>query len=215
MPFPFRTRASPYHISAAPTGANTISPTIDDLGLETAFAGLSRSAVPFAEEAPRRPAQWEAPPRRPRRLGPLLAALGIAACAMAAIPGRETIVRHVPATARIYAALGFSSNIRGLALGELKSTVSDIGDRRVLMVEGAISNLRETTTEVPNLRISVRGADSQEVYAWVIRPLKSHLGAGERMAFRTRLASPPEGAENVFVRLATPSEKPSAHEDGA
>jgi hypothetical protein len=80
----------------------------------------------------------------------------------------------------------------------------------VLTVEGALVNLRGQKTEVPDMRIAVRDADSREIYVWTTRPPKAALEAREETPFRLRLASPPPGARQVMVRFGSVSEKTAA-----
>jgi hypothetical protein len=54
---------------------------------------------------------------------------------------------------------------------------------------------------VPRLRFAARNAAGQEIYTWTALPSRSILGPGERLDFRSRLASPPADARNVLVRF--------------
>jgi len=40
-----------------------------------------------------------------------------------------------------------------------------------------------------------------EIYSWTALPDRKALGAGERMAFRSRLATPPPEGRDVVVRF--------------
>lgn len=122
---------------------------------------------------------------------------------MAAAAERAAIVRAVPTTARLFAAVGLPVNLRGLALDNVHMNIFDVGDRRILVVEGAIVNLRDATIETPNIRLTLRGADKREIYVWTATAPKSRLGPDEQVAFRARLAAPPDGVSDVVVRFAS------------
>jgi hypothetical protein len=136
------------------------------------------------------------------RLPPFLLAAGVACVLATAVAQREAIVRTVPAGARIYAMLGLPVNLRGLAFRDVKGILLDEGQQRVLAIAGEISNLRGSTWPVPDLRIAVRGSDGREMYTWTTAAPKPDLEAGETVAFRARLATPPEGAREIVVRFA-------------
>ncbi|MFM9816121.1 hypothetical protein ACKI16_47550, partial [Streptomyces scabiei] len=63
------------------------------------------------------------------------------------------------------------------------------------------SNSSSGEHSVPAIRFALRGDDSQEIYAWSIEPKQALLTPGATMRFRTRLASPPEQAADIQVRM--------------
>jgi predicted Zn finger-like uncharacterized protein len=146
--------------------------------------------------------------------GAALIVLAIVAGGMAAAAWRAPIVRAMPGAARLFAAIGLPVNLRGLALDNVRTDIFDLGDRRVLVVEGAIVNLRDSATASPNIRIALRGADKRELYVWTAPAPKTRLGPDEQVAFRTRLAAPPDGASDVMVRFASVGDRLSAMKDG-
>jgi hypothetical protein len=133
---------------------------------------------------------------------------------MGAIAARATIGKAVPNTARIFAAIGLPVNLRGLALDNVHTNIFDSGDRKVLIVEGAIVNLRDSSMETPNMRIALRGQDKRELYVWTAPAPKARLGPNEQVAFRTRLAAPPDGVSDVLVRFAAFGDKLSPMKEG-
>jgi predicted Zn finger-like uncharacterized protein len=143
-----------------------------------------------------------------------LAILLILGCAMAGVATRGSIVKAAPNTARIFAMIGLPVNLRGLALDNVRTNSFDLGDRRVLVVEGAIVNLHDSATETPDLRIALRGIDKRELYVWMAPAPKARLGPNEQIAFRTRLAAPPEGVNDVLVKFASAGDKLSPTKDG-
>jgi len=54
---------------------------------------------------------------------------------------------------------------------------------------------------VPRLRFAARNVSGQEIYTWTMLPSRSILGPGEKLDFRSRLASPPAEASDVMVRF--------------
>ena len=148
------------------------------------------------------------------RAGRIFAVFLVLGCGMGAIAARATIVRAIPNTARIFAAIGLPVNLRGLALDNVRTNIFDSGDRKVLIVEGAIANLRDQPMETPNMRIALRGQDRQELYVWTAPAPKARLGPNEQVAFRTRLAAPPDGVSDVLVRFAAVGDKASPMKDG-
>jgi hypothetical protein len=152
--------------------------------------------------------------RGARRTLAALAALTLVAAPMAALAARAAIVRAVPAAARVFAAVGLPVNLVGLALDNVHASIFDLGDRRVLVVEGAIVNLREAPTPTPNLRIALRDAAKREIYSWTAPVAKGRLGPDEQLAFRSRLAAPPDGVGDVLVRFAAVGDGRSAMKDG-
>jgi predicted Zn finger-like uncharacterized protein len=145
--------------------------------------------------------------RNRKGAGVALAVLALVAGAMGAAAWRAPIVRAMPGSARLFAAIGLPVNLRGLALDNVRSNIFDLGDRRVLVVEGAIVNLRDSATPSPNIRIALRGADKRELYVWTAPAPKSRLGPDEQVAFRTRLAAPPDGVSDVLVKFASAADR--------
>ncbi len=143
-----------------------------------------------------------------------LAAFLIVAGAMAAGAERTAIVKAAPTTARLFAAVGLPVNLRGLSLDNVHSSIFDLGDRRVLVIEGAIVNLRDTATEAPDIRIALRGVDKRELYVWTAPAPRSRLGPDEQVAFRTRLAAPPDGVSDVLVKFASVGDRLAPMRDG-
>jgi predicted Zn finger-like uncharacterized protein len=187
--------------------------------------GALEDAQQRSRDAPRRFTEATNPARRRegssmrksdglRRTGKAFAALLILGCAMGALAARVVIVKAVPDAARIFAAVGLPVNLRGLALDNVHTNIFDSGDRKVLIVEGAIVNLRDSSMETPNMRIALRGQDKRELYVWTAPAPKAQLGPNEQVAFRTRLAAPPEGVSDVLVRFAAFGDKLSPMKEG-
>jgi len=120
----------------------------------------------------------------------------------ALIGGRGHIVRLWPQANAAYALAGLSVNQRGLDLNNVQARLIEDGGHSMLVVEGEIANRRSSSAKVPNLRLAVRDPSGQEVYSWDTSAPKTKLEAGETIAFRARLATPPVGGHDLLVRFA-------------
>ena len=80
----------------------------------------------------------------------------------------------------------------------------------ILVVKGEIVSAADKPVAVPRLRFAARDAAGQEIYVWTALPSRSILGPGERLAFNSRLASPPAEAKNVLVRFFNTQDAASA-----
>lgn len=127
--------------------------------------------------------------------------IGLVAVFAGLIAGRAKVVRALPQTAPLFAAIGLPVNLRGLAFEDVKTTSETSDDVKVLVVEGTIANVSGGAAEVPRLRFAVRNAAGVEVYNWTAQPSRSILGPGEKLEFRSRLASPPADSHEVTVRF--------------
>ncbi len=129
------------------------------------------------------------------------AILALIAINMALIGWRADLVRLLPQTASLYAAIGLSVNLRGLAFTDLRNETETQDGVQVLVVEGTIASTATRAVDVPRLRFAVRNGSGQEIYAWTALPPKSVLAPGETTTFRSRLASPPRETREVLVRF--------------
>jgi predicted Zn finger-like uncharacterized protein len=127
--------------------------------------------------------------------------LVLAAVIAALLNWRAAVVRFVPQTASLFAAVGLPVNLRGLSFDEVKTSIETQEGVSVLVIEGTIGNLTRQPLEVPRLRFAVRNAAGYEVYAWTAQPTQPVLAPGDRAPFRSRLASPPADAQDIIVRF--------------
>ena len=114
---------------------------------------------------------------------------------------RADIVRLLPQTASLYAAVGLPVNLRGLSFQNIHMSRLEHEGVGLLVLEGSIVNIAARPVEVPRLRFAVHNEARHEIYAWTMRPPRSILGPGDTLAFRSRLASPPLDARKVQVRF--------------
>jgi predicted Zn finger-like uncharacterized protein len=166
-------------------------------------------AVAEVDEAPLAPAPAPPPlplPARarrrrafPRRLAAAAVLLGMG---LAATAGREAVVRRLPETARLYAAVGLPVNLRGLDLAGVGSEVVLSGTDRILIVEGEIANPGRRAVAVPPLQLAVQDEEGRPLYTWTSEGPRGTLQPAESTRFRVRLAAPPPEGRRVFVRFA-------------
>ena len=129
------------------------------------------------------------------------AILALIAINAALIVRRADVVRWVPQTASLYSAIGLPVNLRGLVFADV-TTKKEIQDGvQVLVVEGTIVSAASRATDVPRLRFGVRNEAGREIYSWTALPNRKVLPAGETMAFRSLLATPPREGRDVVVRF--------------
>jgi predicted Zn finger-like uncharacterized protein len=120
--------------------------------------------------------------------------------------GRFQIVRFFPQTASLFKLVGLDVNLRHLTFAGVKISREERDGVPVLAVEGTIISQSNNPIEVPRLRFAVRNATGQEIYAWTSKPSRSILEPGDKLPFRSRLASPPADASDVLVRFANASD---------
>jgi predicted Zn finger-like uncharacterized protein len=116
---------------------------------------------------------------------------------------RTDVVRLMPQTASLFAAIGLPVNLRGIALVDVTTAMEASEGVPVLLVKGRMTNITRQPREIPRLRFAMRNAAGNEVYAWTSLPAKRTLAPGEAEPFETRLASPPADGQAVVVRFFT------------
>jgi predicted Zn finger-like uncharacterized protein len=88
----------------------------------------------------------------------------------------------------------------GLQIRLVRGALERVRDGHVLAVEGEITNRTNGEMEVPAVRVSLR-SDGTERYSWLVEPTTTRLDAGGRVVFRSVLAAPPAGVDEVAFRL--------------
>ena len=114
---------------------------------------------------------------------------------------RTEVVRILPQTASLYAAVGLPVNLRGLDFTDVQTTSTQNDGIAILVVEGSIVNSTSRKIDVPRLNFSVRNERGLEIYNWAAPAPKPALQPGETLPFRSRLASPPPEMHRVVVRF--------------
>ena len=118
----------------------------------------------------------------------------------------ETIVSAAPIAIKAYDRLGYDINIYGLELRRVERQHAIINGTRVLSIKGDILNISDDQKKLPWLRFALEDAAGQEVYTWTLDTAARPLRPGEMTGFTTRVASPPEGAQNLKIRFARSNE---------
>lgn len=138
--------------------------------------------------------------RARRYAGAAVFALAVVALT-AVVTQREEIVRQLPDLGGLYKLVGLEVNLRGLEFQDV-NTFRDFEDGNVvLVVEGRIANVSETDQTLPKIRIALRSAQGEEIYAWAVEPVAQTLSAGKTIEFRSRHPAPPTRARRVQVRF--------------
>jgi predicted Zn finger-like uncharacterized protein len=151
------------------------------------------------------PGRFAAMRRKRSRRPPSVPTVALALMAvLGAILGwRADVVRVMPQTASLFAAIGLPVNLRGLTFLDVKTNKEVQDGVPVLVVEGRITNITKLMLEVPRLRFAMRNGAGNEVYSWSTLPTQPILAPGAEQSFRTRLASPPAEGREVMVRFFT------------
>jgi len=205
--------------SAPPPAATTVAP-LNDLAVASADAPVlapaddvtpPQSADTVAHErtvggdietvAARRIVR-AAKRRRTRSLqGLTTAILVLLAIITGLVAWRSDVVRWLPQTASLYAAIGMPVNLRGLELANVMTGRESKAGVPLLVVAGEIVSRSRHAVEVPRLRFALRNDSGKEIYAWTALPSHAVLTPGATLAFRSRLASPPGEVHQVLVRF--------------
>lgn len=131
----------------------------------------------------------------------LTTAMAAGAAAVAMFP--EEVVRVLPGSARLYERAGIEVNVRGFEIRKVSSQLMTVDGTPVLAVKGEIVNVSGSARKVPAMRFSVRSGGEAELYSWTLASVGNRsLGPGEATSFLTRVATPPEGSEDVEIRFA-------------
>jgi predicted Zn finger-like uncharacterized protein len=157
-----------------------------------------RSRTPSARPPRRRPSAAKGPGRRLSRVIVLAA---VAACAWFAVTRREAVVRAWPEVAGLYARLGLAVNLRGIVFENVTTAATTEAGLPVLVVEGSMRNIARDPVSVPRLRFAIRDDKQVELYSWTAVASRNELASDAVLAFKTRLASPPNGGQTVAVRF--------------
>jgi predicted Zn finger-like uncharacterized protein len=120
---------------------------------------------------------------------------------VALVGARSDVVRFLPQTASLFAAIGLPVNLRHLKFEHVRIARETQKGVTILLVEGSIVSTSGGPVEVPRLRFAARNAGGQEIYTWTAKPERSILGPGESLKFSSSLASPPADAHDVMVRF--------------
>jgi hypothetical protein len=139
-------------------------------------------------------------PAKGLAFSPPIAIAAMAALVLALIVWRADVVRLMPQTAAFFQFTGLGVNLRNLAFEDVKVSTETVNGSRVFVIEGAIA-AASRTLEVPRLRFVVQDARGADIYAWNSVVDQAVIQPGEKIAFKSRLASPPADAQTIVVRF--------------
>ena len=183
-------------IRLAPEQAETI-PFIDaDLEV-TRLARAARNSTELAKAAKLRKR------RELRAFAALAFAITLPVAMLFISP--ERVVASVPGMADVYGKLGLEINLRGLAFRDVKPQLMDADGTRVFAVRGLVENVSDTERRIPSIRFALL-ADGREIYTWKLPATSRALKPGESTTFLTRVAAPPENADDLEIRFAREDE---------
>jgi len=155
----------------------------------------------FAARRARRERLRNQPKSRVPRPGTVIALL--MAVLGALLGWRSDVVRAMPGTASLFAAIGLPVNLRGLAFSDVTTTREAHDGATILVVQGTIANVSKQPRDVPRIRLAMKNDKGTEVYTWTSLPERTALAPGDSQPFQTRLASPPPEGKSVEVRFFT------------
>ena len=108
---------------------------------------------------------------------------------------------------KLYDLAGIEVNVRGFEIRNIKQQHLIADGTRVFAVRGQVVNLSGGDSKAPALRFILRDANQREVYAWTLDGVATRsLKPDEATSFVTRIASPPETADDLQIRFAQASE---------
>ena len=126
--------------------------------------------------------------------GAMLACLGFALL----VVEREGVVRGVPRTAALYAAVGLPVNVVGLAFEHVapeRLATSDV------TIRGALRNVAGRRVRVPRLAFEVRDAGGATLVAWSEQVSARTLAAGSEVVFASTPHRLPTESRSVTVHF--------------
>lgn len=152
--------------------------------------------------------------RRPKRPGrdarsasrgnaAVILSLCLIAAMAAAILFRTTLVRVMPESAAVFAAIGLPVNLLGLRLSGLRSDLGQEGEAQVLVVTGEIANETGRPVQVPAVALTIEGENGAALYSWTDKGTGGELAPHGMTRFQARLASPPPDGRHVLVTFST------------
>jgi len=124
----------------------------------------------------------------------------LAAAGVSAISFRGQVADALPASAPVYAAIGFPVDKPPLVFGEVGYSWDDAAGN-TLTLNGQVTNTRSELIEVPNLQITARDENGAVLVEDSQFLGESALLAGETFEFRVRVEVSPEKLKTVELRF--------------
>jgi len=142
------------------------------------------------------------PPRRRAGAAAWLAlVLAVAAGFAALFVFRQQFVAVWPPASQLYRLAGLTVEAPGLGLDirDVKFERQAEAGQPVLLVTGQVVNVSASAKPTPRLRVAIGDEARKELVHWTVPLARESLGAGESMAFSTRLPNPPANARSLSV----------------
>jgi len=145
------------------------------------------------------------PVRRPRSNAPLIATFTFVGVLfmmlVGAVVAREQIVQAWPASARLYAVAGLSTDApgTGLVLQSIRSEQRFEGAVPVLRVTGQVANISQQAREIPEIRAVSLDAQRRPIQSWKFTATPTRLLPGEVATFDSIQREPGENIAQVTV----------------
>jgi len=117
------------------------------------------------------------------------------------------VILLTPALSPLPRLSAMLSGMEGVALQGVSSRTVKLRGTDAILVEGEIVNRTGREMDVPAVRIALKQGGS-EVYSWLLEPTVLRVAAGDKVGFRSAMASPRPGATQVALSLAGRSEAP-------
>lgn len=124
-----------------------------------------------------------------------------------AIPARESVVRAIPDTARLYAMIGLPVNVRGVEFSQFTAERSMVSGLAVLTIEGSVINVVDRDVSLGPMRLALMGAEGQELFVWRVEPAAEMLNPEQSVAIASELTAPPPNVNGVAVRFLQDGER--------
>lgn len=137
------------------------------------------------------------PMARFRRAARVMLALFVFLSLFGAVWFRTEIVRQYPELNALYSVVGLGANVVGLDIGDLNTLRTTRDGNPVIVVNAKISNSTNRLAYVPNVLVSLLGADRQVIYEWSVTPSVRSILPGDVLSIDTQLTSPPQGVDMV------------------
>jgi hypothetical protein len=170
---------------------------------------IPEPAVQAREDFPCTSASRKHSPRRQGRwtsIGAGAVIPSLIAANLGLVGWRADLARLLPQTAALYAAIGLSVNIRGVAFAEFSAETAPHDAGVALVLKGNLVNATAHAVRLPELRFALRDEKGREVYGWTEPPPKGLLAGREVLPFESRLPAPPDRGKEVVVRFVRPEE---------
>jgi hypothetical protein len=121
---------------------------------------------------------------------------------------RGQLEQQYPELAGLYAAVGLGVNVLGLEFRDVHTLKSLRGGDEVLSVQGRVASVAGGVVDVPQIIVTLLGAEGRPLYEWSVLLGASQLRPGETLRFETQLIKPPEGAREVKLSFASRQASP-------